>query len=118
MAKSARRIVAALSSSLRPRKREARSGEGREIKRRTIEDQKVKDPGMKSTTLAGRQYSEPDEIWRLPRSYSLKIRSALYIAEGKRKRKRENKDVLERNCLYRTLLCTFITPMSFSKNEL
>lgn len=41
-----------------------------------------------------------------------------FIAEAKRKRKRENKGVLGRNCLYRTLLCTFITPMSFSQNEL
>lgn len=54
----------------RPQKREARSREGREIKTRMIEDdQRSKD---EVHGARGGQCNEQDEVWRLPRSYSLK----------------------------------------------
>lgn len=54
----------------RPQKREARSREGREIKTWMIEDdQRSKD---EVHGARGGQCNEQDEVWRLPRSYSLK----------------------------------------------
>lgn len=116
MANSVRRIVAALFLRLYVRRREAQSREEREIKTRMIGgDRRSKEVHAREDNVMNKM-----KFGGFPEA--IRLSTLGIIVERKKRRKRVNKShtlrALGRNCLYRILLCTFITPLNFSKNEL
>jgi len=82
----------------------------------------IKDPRTKTMTFGEDNVMNKMKMKAFPGSCSLKY-ARHYCREEEKERERERerevlKSVLGRNCLYRILLCTFIMPMTFSKNEL
>jgi len=81
-------------------------------------DQDADDPRTKTMTFGEDNVMSKIKMEAFPGSCSLKYARHYCREEEKEKERKVLKSVLGRNCLYRILLCTFIMPMTFSKNEL